>query len=138
MDDDEVMRCLECGNSDLIWDYGTGELISERCGSVVSSDLLEHVPERRAFDIDERRKRMRTGAYLTWTIHDQGLSTVISQLDRDYQSRSLTPDQKALAYTLRKWDNRMKISGTTERNLVYALLEITKIAYKPNLPRNVS
>ena len=55
MDDDEVMRCLECGNSDLIWDYGTGELISERCGSVVSSDLLEHVPERRAFDIARAR-----------------------------------------------------------------------------------
>jgi transcription initiation factor TFIIIB Brf1 subunit/transcription initiation factor TFIIB len=32
----------------------------------------------------------------------------------------------------------MKISGTTERNLAYALLEITKIAYKLNLPRNVS
>ena len=31
MDDDEVMRGLECGNSDLIWDYRMGGLISERC-----------------------------------------------------------------------------------------------------------
>jgi transcription initiation factor TFIIB len=37
----------------------------------------------------------------------------------------------------RKWNRRSKVSGSSQRNLAYALSELTKIAYKLNLPRNV-
>lgn len=74
---------------------------------------------------------------LTWTIHDKGLSTIIDWHDSDVYGRKLKPMEKAHIYRLRKWHRRSKVSGATERNLAFALSELTKVAYKLNLPKNV-
>jgi len=133
----KVKKCPECGRSDLIRDYEAGELVCEQCGFVISSTLFDHGPEWRAFDAEQREKRTRVGAPLTWTIHDRGLSTIIDWHDRDASGRKLKPGQKARVYRLRKWHRRSKVSGTPQRNLAYALSELTKVSYKLNLPRNV-
>jgi transcription initiation factor TFIIB len=133
----KASACPECGTMDLIRDYEAGELVCERCGFVVSSTLFDHGPEWRAFDAEQREKRVRVGAPLTWTIHDAGLSTVIGWQDRDSYGRKLNPLQRARVYRLRKWHRRSKVSGSTERNLAYALSELAKVAFKLNLPRNV-
>jgi transcription initiation factor TFIIB len=133
----KVKKCPECGKSDLIRDYEAGELVCEQCGFVISSTLFDHGPEWRAFDAEQREKRTRVGAPLTWTIHDKGLSTIIDWYDRDAYGRKLKPGQKARVYRLRKWHRRSKVSGTPQRNLAYALSELTKVSYKLNLPRNV-
>jgi len=132
-----VAGCPECSNEDLIRDYEAGELVCERCGFVITSNLFDHGPEWRAFNQEQREKRTRVGAPLTWTIHDKGLSTTIDWHDRDVYGRKLAPDQKARVYRLRKWHRRSKVSGAMERNLAYALSELAKISYKLNLPRNV-
>lgn len=137
MKSEKVNKCPECGNVDLIRDYEAGELVCEGCGMVISSTLFDHGPEWRAFDEEQREKRTRVGAPLTWTIHDKGLSTIIDWHDRDVYGRKLKPDQKARVYRLRKWHRRSKVSGATERNLAFALSELTKVAYKLNLPKNV-
>jgi transcription initiation factor TFIIB len=135
--DKKVTDCPECGRNDLIRDYEAGELVCEHCGMVVSSELFDHGPEWRAFNLEQREKRTRVGAPLTWTIHDKGLSTIIDWTGRDIHGRGLKPEQRAQAYRLRKWNRRSKVSGASERNLAYALSELTKIAYKLNLPKNV-
>ncbi len=132
-----AMVCPECGSTDLIRDYEAGEIVCERCGYVVSTILFDTGPEWRAFDEEQREKRTRVGAPLTWTIHDKGLSTVIDWHDSDIYGRKLKPKQKARIYRLRKWHRRSKVSGATERNLAFALSELTKVAYKLNLPKNV-
>ncbi|RJS90406.1 transcription initiation factor IIB [Candidatus Bathyarchaeota archaeon] len=132
-----AMVCPECGSTDLIRDYEAGEIVCERCGYVISTILFDTGPEWRAFDEEQREKRTRVGAPLTWTIHDKGLSTVIDWHDSDIYGRKLKPKQKARIYRLRKWHRRSKVSGATERNLAYALSELTKVAYKLNLPKNV-
>jgi len=134
---EKITRCSECGSTDLIRDYEAGELVCEHCGVVISSLLFDQGPEWRAFDEEQREKRTRVGAPLTWTIHDKGLSTIIDWHDRDVYGRKLKPVQKARVYRLRKWHRRSKVSGATERNLAYALSELTKVAYKLNLPKNV-
>jgi transcription initiation factor TFIIB len=134
---EKTTGCPECGWADLIRDYEAGELVCERCGMVVSSDLFDHGPEWRAFNLEQREKRTRVGAPLTWTIHDKGLSTIIDWSGRDIYGRGLKPEQRAQAYRLRKWNRRSKVSGASERNLAYALSELTKVAYKLNLPKNV-
>ena len=134
---EKITGCPECGNNDLIRDYEAGELVCEGCGMVVSSELFDHGPEWRAFNLEQREKRTRVGAPLTWTIHDKGLSTIIDWTGRDIYGRGLKPEQRAQAYRLRKWNRRSKVSGASERNLAYALSELTKIAYKLNLPKNV-
>ncbi|MCD6263406.1 transcription initiation factor IIB [Candidatus Bathyarchaeota archaeon] len=132
-----AMVCPECGSTDLIRDYEAGEIVCERCGYVISTILFDTGPEWRAFDEEQREKRTRVGAPLTWTIHDKGLSTVIDWHDSDIYGRKLKPKQKARIYRLRKWHRRSKVSGATERNLAFALSELTKVAYKLNLPKNV-
>lgn len=134
---EKMSSCKECGNENLIRDYEAGELVCEHCGFVISSIIFDQGPEWRAFDEQQREKRVRVGAPLTWTIHDQGLSTTIDWHDRDIHGRKLAPDQKARVYRLRKWHRRSKVSGASERNLAYALSELTKVSYKLNLPKNV-
>jgi transcription initiation factor TFIIB len=129
--------CTDCGNSNLLRDYETGELICQACGIVVSNALLSTGPEWRAFDQEQRDKLPRVGAPVTWTIHDKGLSTTIGWQDRDASGRKLSPEERARLYRLRKWHRRSKVSDSTQRNLAHALSEMSKISYKLNLPRNV-
>ena len=129
--------CPECGSKDLVSDGGAGEVVCRRCGLVVDGTVMNTGPEWRAFDEEQREKRTRVGAPLTWTIHDKGLSTIIDWHDRDVYGRKLKPDQKARVYRLRKWHRRSKVSGATERNLAFALSEISKIANNLNLPKNI-
>ena len=129
--------CTDCGNSNLLRDYETGELVCQACGIVVSDALLATGPEWRAFDQAQRDKLPRVGAPVTWTIHDKGLSTTIGWQDRDASGRKLSPEERARLYRLRKWHRRSKVSDSTQRNLAHALSEMSKISYKLNLPRNV-
>jgi transcription initiation factor TFIIB len=133
----EEKVCRECGCSDLIEDEETGETICRECGYVVSSKVLDHGPEWRAFNLHQREKLSRVGAPLNLMMHDHGLSTVIDWRDVDYQGRKFKPEQRIRVRRLRKWNRRSKISGSTQRNLTYALAELTKISYKLNLPKNV-
>ena len=107
------------------------------CGMVVQQKLTDRGPEWRAFDDEQRSKRTRVGAPLTYTIHDKGLSTTIDWHDRDIYGKSLSPGQKAQVYRLRKWQRRIRVSDATERNLAFALSEITKISNNLNLPKNI-
>jgi transcription initiation factor TFIIB len=107
------------------------------CGFVVDSKIADRGPEWRAFDHEQRAKRARVGAPLTYTIHDKGLSTMIDWHDRDVYGRRLSPGQKAQIYRLRKWQRRIRVSDATERNLAFALSEISKIANNLNLPKNI-
>jgi transcription initiation factor TFIIB len=107
------------------------------CGFVVAAKLADRGPELRAFDDEQRAKRTRVGAPLTYTIHDKGLSTMIDWHDRDIYGKSLSPGQKAQVYRLRKWQRRIRVSDATERNLAFALSEITKIANNLSLPKNI-
>jgi len=107
------------------------------CGYVIAAKLTDRGPEWRAFDDEQRAKRARVGAPLTFTIHDKGLSTMIDWHDRDIYGKRLSPGQKAQIFRLRKWQRRIRVSDATERNLAFALSEISKIANNLSLPKNI-
>ena len=46
------------------------------CGLVIDEDVIDPGPEWRAFDSDQYEKKARTGAPMTYTIHDKGLSEI--------------------------------------------------------------
>ncbi|RLG90264.1 transcription initiation factor IIB, partial [Candidatus Bathyarchaeota archaeon] len=133
----KVQRCPECGSTRLMRDYENAEIVCMDCGVVVATRLTDRGPEWRAFDDEQRAKRARVGAPMTYSIHDKGLSTMIDWHDRDIYGRKLSPGQKAQVYRLRKWQRRIRVSDATERNLAFALSEITKIANVLNLPKNI-
>jgi transcription initiation factor TFIIB len=133
----KVRACPECGSARLMRDYECAEIVCMDCGYVVDAKIADRGPEWRAFDDEQRSKRTRVGAPLTYTIHDKGLSTTIDWHDRDIYGKSLSPGQKAQVYRLRKWQRRIRVSDATERNLAFALSEITKISNNLNLPKNI-
>ncbi len=133
----KVQQCPECGSDRLMRDYECAEIVCMNCGFVIAAKLTDRGPEWRAFNAEQRDKRARVGAPLTYTIHDKGLSTMIDWHDRDIYGKRLSPGQKAQIYRLRKWQRRIRVSDATERNLAFALSEISKIANALNLPRNI-
>ena len=130
-------RCPECGSNRIMKDYESAEIVCMGCGYVVVAELTNQGPEWRAFDAEQRAKRARAGAPATFTIHDKGLSTMIDWHDRDVHGQRLPHGEKAQIYRLRKWQRRIRVSDATERNLAFALSEISKIAHNLNLPKNV-
>ncbi len=133
----KVQHCPECGSTRIMRDYECAEIVCMNCGVVVAANLTDRGPEWRAFDDEQRAKRSRVGAPLTFTIHDKGLSTMIDWHDRDTYGKRLSPGQRAQIYRLRKWQRRIRVSDATERNLAFALSEISKIANSLNLPKNI-
>jgi transcription initiation factor TFIIB len=118
-------------------DHESGEIVCMSCGYVVIIKLTEQGPEWRAFDAEQLKKRARAGAPTTFTIHDKGLSTTIDWHDRDIHGQRFPQGQKAQIYRLRKWQRRIRVSDATERNLAFALSEISKISNNLNLPKNI-
>jgi transcription initiation factor TFIIB len=133
----KINACPECGSDRLVRDYEVGEIVCMDCGVVVATKLADRGPEWRAFDDEQRSKRTRVGAPMTFTIHDKGLSTMIDWHDRDIYGKRLSPGQKAQVYRLRKWQRRIRVSDATERNIAFALSEISKISNSLSLPKNI-
>ncbi|MCK9632528.1 MAG: transcription initiation factor IIB [Methanoregula sp.] len=129
--------CPECGNRVLVHDRERAELVCQSCGLVIDDEFIDRGPEWRAFDSEQRAKRARTGAPMTLTIHDKGLSTMIDWRNRDSYGRAISSKNRAQLYRLRKWQRRIRVSNATERNLAFALSELDRMASALGLPRNI-
>ncbi len=134
---EKITNCPECGSEHLTMDYERGELICEKCGLVLDDKFIDQGPEWRAFDMEQGEKRARTGAPMTYTIHDKGLSTEIGWKNKDSYGKSIPTRNRAQLYRLRKWQRRIRVSNATERNLAFALSELDRMASAMGLPRNV-
>ena len=127
-------KCPECGSASLTTDSRRAEKICSKCGLVLEERQIDTSPEWRAFDYEQRRKRERTGSFLTYTRHDRGLSTSIG--DHGYSELyKLSPSKRASFYRLKRWHSQ--VSTATERNLRYALSELDRISSALGLPKNI-
>jgi len=129
--------CPECGSDRLITDYEIAEKVCRDCGFVVAEKMADKGPEWRAFTKEQRDKRRRVGAPSTFTIHDKGLSTTIDTRNRDAQGRKLSLEQRAQIYRLRKWQRRVRVSDSKERNLSIALSFMSKLCSNISLPKTI-
>lgn len=134
---EEITKCPTCDSTNLRKDEVRAELVCEDCGLVVDDNFIDHGPEWRAFDSEQREKRARVGPPLTPTIHDKGLSTIIGWEDRDSYGKLIPTKSRAQLYRLRKWQRRIRINKSTERNLAIALSEINRMASLLGLQRDV-
>jgi transcription initiation factor TFIIB len=134
---EEIAQCPECGSTHLSKDYSRAELVCRNCGLVLDEEIIDHGPEWRAFDSEQREKRTRTGAPMTYTIHDKGLSTMIGWKNRDSYGKSIPTRNRAQIFRLRKWARRIRISNATERSLAIAFSELDRMASSIGLPRTV-
>jgi transcription initiation factor TFIIB len=135
--EDDLRKCPDCGSLEQITDNISGELICISCGSVLDQHIIDQGAEWRAFNGEERDKKSRVGAPSTLTIHDKGLSTIIDWRDKDAQGKRLSPKKKAEAYRLRKWQLRMRVHSSIDRNLAYAMNELDRLSSQLNISKNI-
>ena len=114
-------ECPECSSKNLIHDNDTGETICGDCGLVLYEQMLDKGPEWRAFTQQEKASRSRVGMPTSYSIHDKGLSTTISQIDRDAFGRKLPQSTRLQMWRLRKWQIRSRVHSSTDRNLAQAM-----------------
>ncbi len=130
--------CPECSSNNLIHDYDSGETICGACGLVLYNQMLDKGPEWRAFTQDEKASRSRVGAPASYSVHDKGLSTVISQVDRDSFGRKLPLATRLQMWRLRKWQIRSRVHSSTDRNLAQAMSELERLSDKVCISRPVN
>ncbi len=128
--------CTECGEN-IFFDENRGLIVCEECGLVHSEKHIDHGPEWRAFDADQKKKRTRTGAPMTYMIHDKGLSTMIDWKNRDIFGKEIPAKLRGQIYRLRKWQSRIRVSDATERNLTFALSELDRMASNLDLQKSL-
>lgn len=128
-----VRKCPECGSTLFMEDESHGELVCAKCGLVLKEEIIDRGQEWRAFDSEQMSKRARSGAPLTFTKHDKGLTTEIGKgLGELYK---VPAKKRAQYYRLKKWHKRLIESK--DRNLSFALSELQRIISFLNLPAQV-
>ena len=126
-------KCQECESKNLVHDYDTGETICGDCGLVLYEQMMDKGPEWRAFTSEEKASRSRVGMPTSYSIHDKGLSTTISQVDRDAFGRKLPISTRLQMWRLRKWQIRSRVHSSIDRNLAQAMAELERISSKVSL-----
>src|SRR5665648_416606 len=127
-------KCPECTSKNLIHDYDSGETICGDCGLVLYEQTFDKGPEWRAFTQQEKASRSRVGMPTSYSIHDKGLSTTISQVDRDAFGRKLPLSTRLQMWRLRKWQIRSRVHSSIDRNLAQAMAELDRLSSKVYIP----
>jgi transcription initiation factor TFIIB len=109
------------------------ESVCADCGLVVATDRIDRGPEWRSFAEDET-DRERTGAPLTRSRHDRGLSTEIGNRG---DTMRLKGRKRRRVARMRRQHNRAHIGSKAERNQVYAYTEIQRVVAALDLPESV-
>jgi len=129
-----VDKCPECESANLVHDYDTGETICGDCGLVIHDQMMDKGPEWRAFTQEEKASRSRVGIPTSYSVHDKGLSTAISQIDRDAFGRKLPLRTRLQMWRLRKWQIRSRVHSSVDRNLAQAMAELDRLSDKVYVP----
>ncbi|WP_132059066.1 transcription initiation factor IIB [Halorussus amylolyticus] len=124
-----AQTCPEC---DGRLSANCDETVCNDCGLVVAEDRIDRGPDWRSFADDETDAE-RTGAPLTRSRHDRGLTT---EIGRDTNLR-LTGRKRRQVARMRREHERARVSSKTERNQVYAFTEIRRLVSALQLPESV-
>jgi transcription initiation factor TFIIB len=123
----EALRgCPECESR---LDESGEETVCTSCGLVVAEHRIDHGPEWRSFAEDDTSPE-RTGAPLTRSRHDRGLSTEIGH------TRVKGRKRRQWA-RMRRQHNRARIATKRDRNQVYAFTEIRRLTSALSLPEDI-
>ena len=119
--DAELNKCPECDGHVIT---NIKETVCEDCGLVIDKQRLDHGPEWRTYDADERE---RTGAPLTAARHDRGLSTEIGR-GTDANGNELSAQKRRRLARMRREQTRGRWQSKAEQNLAHGLGEVQRLA----------
>jgi len=129
-------KCPECGSSNLVQDYDTREIVCSACGLVIQEQIMDEGPEWRVYTPDEEAERSRVGMPETLTIHDKSLSTTLKPIHRDAFGRTLRPGTFIDIKRISRWQDRLRVHSSIEKNLAQAMTELDRLcdSNKLNIP----
>jgi transcription initiation factor TFIIB len=133
----ETQKCPKCDGTRLVRDHESIEVACMNCDFVINQKNVEKISKKNVIKEEQKTKHVRDGTFLTFTIHDKGLARVVDWHRRDSNDKKFSVSQKTQDYRLRKWQRRIRVTGSTERNLTFALSEIAKTANKLDLTKNI-
>ncbi|WP_225336294.1 transcription initiation factor IIB [Halomicrobium urmianum] len=99
------------------------ETVCEDCGLVIDEQCIDHGPEWRAYDDEERE---RTGAPLTAIRHDRGLPTKIGR-GTDAKGNTLSGKKRRRLARMHREQSRGRWRSKAERNLAHGLSEVRRL-----------
>jgi transcription initiation factor TFIIB len=126
-------NCPECTSKNLIHDADTGETICGDCGLVLYEQMMDKGPEWRAYTEQGKVSRSRVGMPTAYSIHDKGLSTTISQIDKDAFGKKLPLSTRLQMWRLRKWQIRSRVHSSIDRNLSQAMSSLDRMSGNVNI-----
>ncbi len=129
----ERFACPECDSTDFSSNEGRGELVCNTCGLVIEESMIDESQEWRAFSAEERDKKARAGAPITYTKQDMGISTQIGSGSSELYK--VSNKKRGQYYRLRKWHKRS--TQSKDRNLGFALSELKRLVSSLGLPNAV-
>ncbi len=134
---EHALVCPHCGSTRIIKNE-LGQLVCERCGFVLEDRPIDLGPEWRAFTPEEKDARARTGGPLRHVgLSSESLTTKIDLVHKDSSGKELSLKQKLEIIKFRKWQQRIRIQTSHERNTLQALNELNRLASQLNIPKTV-
>ena len=128
--------CKRCSKNSMMTDNVTGEKFCQSCGYVDSDVIVDSGQEWRSFT-DDAGNRARTGSPTSLAMHDMGLATMISPINKDATGKPLSNSMKSTIERLRTWDNRSQTHESSDRNMRQAFGELDKLKDKLSLSDSV-
>ncbi len=123
---DATAVCPECSGS---LRTEQTETVCTNCGLVVAEDRLDRGPEWRSFA--DGPDRERTGAPLSRSRHDRGLSTEIGHSTR------VKGRKRRRLRRMRREHDRARVGSTAARNQIYGFTEIRRVVGALSLPDDI-
>ena len=105
-------ECQRCGKNQIITDFNSGEIFCENCGCVINDKGENFGKESNNFD--EQKDTRRTGAPITLSRNDFGLSTVIGSGNKDANGNTISFTMSPTIKRIRIQDNRSQTAKSSD------------------------
>jgi len=128
-------ECRACGSTQLVTIPDSGEIVCEHCGAVISDKAEEK--EWRTFVTSTAGKKgddeNRMGMPFSLARSDKGLSTIIGRTNKDAKGSKINSSMMTAMERLRKWDSRIKVYTSTDKNVTQAFAQLDTLKDKQGL-----
>lgn len=128
-------NCHEC-MALLVDDYQSGERICSNCGIVVRDAPVDTGPDNRLSE-DMSLRSVRASGSTTYAQHDLGINTTINNSQVDCNGRPLNRIVRSQLKGMRRWQRRVRVSGSKDRRVSVALMSINDACGALGLRKNI-
>ncbi len=133
---EQAKACPYCGSTSLICNE-LNQIVCQKCGYVIEDRPIDLGPEWRAFTSEEKNFRSRIGSPLRYAgLTSEALTTDVDVVLKDSTGRGLDLKKKLEAMKYRRWQQRIRIQTSYERNTLQALNELNRLASQLGIPKS--